>query len=502
MLQPPAKEYSGPRGVGIRMTEPLTPGMGGAYSETGADLLEAYHLFDKAHLVMLGEEDLIPREAAARMLAALREMERDGAVDVRRQVGGGMHSGEQYLVRRLGYDIGGRIHLGRSTGDFGAVSRRVRERTRLLELAGAVNTLRAALLDTAEAHLDTVMPGHTGSQHAQPTTFGHQLLAWVAALDRQFEGIAQAFARVNRSPAGAAILTGSSFAVNRQRTADLMGFEGVLRNTLDAIQGHDDELDALSVAVSVNVCLARWANDINFWSTSESGYLRVPDRFCGTSSIMAQKRNPAMLPAMRTAAAEALGAFATTAAALNAPSGDFGGDGGAGLHRTFDAAVRGAAWLAELVPALEVDRERMLDAAGAHWAQATDVAAALVESQGWPWRVAHQVTAILVRLSEERRVPPREVTPALLDEAAVLYLGEPVGLSEDALRDALDPARFVERRTLYGGPSPEAARDELAEERDHLGRDVAWLDAATERLREAEARLESAIDALVAEIGA
>lgn len=498
MLQPPHTEYAGPRGVGIRMTEPLMPGMGGAYGETDPELLEAYHLFDKAHLVMLGEEELIPRADAAAMLSAIREMEAQGTVATRSATGGGMHSGEQYLVRKLGYEVGGRIHLGRSTGDFGAVARRVRERRRLVELGRALNELRGALLGAATEHLGTVMPGHTGTQHAQPTTLGHQLLAWVSILERQFDRVREAYARVNQSPAGAAILTGSSFAVNRPRTAELMGFDDVIRNTVDAIQGHDDEIEVLGVAASVNVCLARWANDINFWSTSEAGYVRVPDRFCGTSSIMAQKRNPAMLPAMRSAAAEAAGAFAATAAGLNALSGDFGGESGSGLHQAFAAAVRGCHWLAELVPALEVRRDRALDQAGAHWAQATDVAAALVEDRGWPWRVAHQVTAILVRLSEERGIAPRDVTVELIDEASVAYHGQPTGLSSASLAAALDPVRFVERRTLFGGPAPEAAREELVEHRGRLDADIARQAAVEERLNRAATMLEQAIDALVA----
>ena len=497
MLQPPHTEYAGPRGVGIRMTEPLMPGMGGAYGETDPELLEAYHLFDKAHLVMLGEKGLIPRADAAAMLRALREMEAEGTVPTRNATGGGMHSGEQYLVRRLGYDVGGRIHLGRSTGDFGAVARRLRERQRLIELGQAINELREALLGAAVEHLDTVMPGHTGTQHAQPTTLGHQLLAWVAILERHFDRVIEAMARVNQSPAGAAILTGSSFAVNRQHTAELMGFDGVVRNTVDAIQGHDDELETLGLAASLDVCLARWANDINFWSTSEAGYVRVPDRFCGTSSIMAQKRNPSMLPAMRSSAAEAGGAFAASAAALNQMSGDFGGDGGSGLGQTVAAAVRGCHWLAELVPALEVDRERAGEQAGAHWAQATDVAAALVTERGWPWRVAHQVTAILVRLSEERRVAPRDATIELLDEASIAYHDRPTGLSPEALATALDPRRFVERRTLYGGPAPEVARDELVEHRDRLSADVGRQADVEERLTRAAQSLERAIDALV-----
>ena len=497
MLQPPHTEYAGPRGVGIRMNEPLQPGMGGAYGETNPELLEAYHLFDKAHLVMLGEEGLIPRADAAAMLAALREMEQGGVVATRNEVGGGMHSGEQYLVRRLGYDVGGRIHLGRSTGDFGAVARRLRERQRLIELGDAVNRLRESLLAVAAQHLDTVMPGHTGTQHAQPTTLGHQLLAWSAALSRHFDRIVESLGRINQSPAGAAILTGSSFALDRERTAALMGFDGVIRNTVDAIQGHDDELETLSIAVSLNVCLARWANDINFWSTSEAGYVRVPDRFCGTSSIMAQKRNPAMLPAMRTAASESAGAFVVAAAALNGMSGDFGGDGGSALQQTSAAAVRGCQWLGELVPALEVNSNRMRVQAGSHWAQATDVAAVLVEERGWPWRVAHQVTAILVRLSEERGIAPRDSTPDLLDEAAVAYLGEPAALSAEALQAALDPGLFIARRTLFGGPAPEAARGETTEQEQQLAGDQARLAEIRERLAVAARGLESAIDVLV-----
>ena len=496
MLQPPHTEYAGPRGVGIRMNEPLQTGMGGAYGETNPELLEAYHLFDKAHLVMLGEERLIPRADAAAMLAALREMEQGGVVATRNEVGGGMHSGEQYLVRRLGYDVGGRIHLGRSTGDFGAVARRLRERQRLIELGDAVNRLRKSLLAVAADHLATVMPGHTGTQHAQPTTLGHQLLAWSAVLSRHFDRTVEAFARINQSPAGAAILTGSSFALNRERTAALMGFDGVVRNTVDAIQGHDDELETLAIAVSLNVCLARWANDINFWSTSEAGYVRVPDRFCGTSSIMAQKRNPAMLPAMRTAASESAGAFVVAAAALNGMSGDFGGDGGGSLQQTSAAAVRGCQWLGELVPALEVDSDRMRALAGAHWAQATDVAAALVAERGWPWRVAHQVTAILVRLSEERAIAPRDTSPELLDEAATAYMGEPAGLSAEALQAALDPEQVIARRTLFGGPAPAAASGELTEQLQRLAEDQARQAGLEERLAAAGTQLESAIDAL------
>ena len=136
------------------------------------------------------------------------------------------------------------------------------------------------------------MPAYTHSQHAQPTTLGHQLLAWTSSLERCFGRAAFAYSWANQSPAGSAIMTGSDFPLNRHRTAELMGFDGVLPNTYDAILNEDTPLDTFMAVASVHLNLSRWASDLNFWFTSEAGYIDVPDRFCGTSSIMMQKKNP------------------------------------------------------------------------------------------------------------------------------------------------------------------------------------------------------------------
>lgn len=497
MLQLPAEEYAGPRGIGIRMSEPQMAGLTSQYGPAPDALLHTYHRFDEAHLVMLTEEGLISREAGSAMLAALRAMEARGMIELRNAVGGGMHSGEQYLVRGLGYEVGGRIHLGRSTGDFGTVSRRIRQRDALAELMAALNALRAVVLDVAPDHFDTIMAGLTGGQHAQPTTLGHQLLAWASVLERHFDRARSAYPRINTSPSGAAIMTGSNFALNRERTAELLGFDSVLPNTFDAIQSHDDEFDTIAVGAGVTLSLARWSNDINFWSGQEAGYVRIPDRFCGTSSIMAQKRNPSILPSMRTAAAQSLGSIVTTFAALNTVTGEFGGDGGVGLHQTFDSAIQGLGWLGELLPEIEVDSERTLEMAGSHWAQATDLAGALVTDAGLSWRVGHQIAAIVVRLSEQRGIAPRDSSLELVDEAAVEYHGRPSGLSEAALRDALDPRHFVQSRTLYGGPAPEECQRRLPEYRASLERDEHEHAAIARRLAQSEDALESAIEAIV-----
>lgn len=494
-------EYRGFRTPGIRLMEPLLPGITGHSSEAELPLLYAYHMFDKVHLTMLAEENLIPRQDAIAMLKALREMEAEGVEKVRLEVGGGMHSAEQYLVRRLGEQVGGRIHLGRSSGDLGAVARRIRQRDRLIELMGEINGLRATVLDVAEENLDAVMPGYTHTQHAQPVTLGHQLLAWASIMERDFQRADTAFQRVNQSPAGAAIMTGSNFPLNRHRTAELLGFDGVIKNTFDAILSQDVALDTFLAVASVNLSLSKWASDMNFWFTSEAGYIDIPDRFCGTSSIMMQKKNPYALEFTRGAVADSMGGLVTAFAVQKVATGDPIQDLRymyEALFRSFDLAVRGLRWYAELLPAMEMKKDRMREMAASYWAQATDVAGALVREKDLPWRTAHQIVGILVRFSYERGLKPREVTPELLDEAAVEYMGEPVGLSRESLQKALDPVEFVNGRTLYGGPAPEECRRRLPEYRAQLQVDQTSVEEKEKRLKQAVEKQEQAIDALLA----
>ena len=493
-------DFTGYRVPGIRLTEPLLPNIVSHSSEAELPLLYAYHMFDKAHLVMLGEEKLIPLDDVVEMLKAIRDMEAEGMEDIRLEVGGGMHSAEYFLVRRLGEDVGGRMHLGRSSGDLGAVGQRIRQRDRLIELMNGINNLRDAVLRVAEENLDAVMPGYTHTQHAQPVTLGFQLLAWASILERDFQRAAEAYGRVNHSPAGAAIMTGSSFPLNRHRTAELLGFDAAIRNTFDAIMSQDVAVDTFISVALVNLNLSKWASDINFWFTSEAGYVDIPDRFCGTSSIMMQKKNPYALEHARAAVTESMGGLITAFAVQKASTGEPMSDRVYlydALWRSFDLAIRDLYWFAELLPEMEVKKERMKEMAGSFWAQATDVAAALVREKGMPWRTAHQIVGILVRLSYENGRKPLDTTPEMLDQAAIEYMGEPLGISKDVLDRALDPVEFVNARTLYGGPAPEECLRRLPEFHRNLKDDRNSVQERERRLVEAAEKLEGTIDSLV-----
>ena len=500
MLKQKSEEYRGFRTPGIRLSEELLPDVVEHRTDRVLVTLYAFHAFDKAHLVMLAEERLIPLGDAAAMLRVLRETERLGIEQARLEAGGGMHSGEQVLIRRLSEEVGGRIHLGRSSGDLGVVSTRIVQRDKLLDVLLHLNRVRAVVMSQAEAHVDTVMPGYTHGQHAQPTTLGHHLAAWAAVLERDFERAVQAYRRINVSPAGAAILTGSNFPLNRHRTSELLGFDRPAPSTFDAILSHDTELDSFCVLAILNADLGRWAEDLMLWSTSEFGMVDVPDRYCGTSSIMMQKKNPYAPQYIKGLGAASLGGLVTAFHVEKGPTGmpildrQYSRDA---LWRLYDDTVRDLSWVHDLLPALRWNTSLMRARAGEHWAQATDIAGALVREKGLPWRTAHQIVGILVRVGYERGIGPADVTPDLLDEAAVAYMGRPVGLSEESLRKAVDPENFVRERAIFGGPAPQEVLRRLADFRATLARDEATYTDARQRVDEARRKLESAIDALV-----
>src|SRR3954471_24904304 len=186
MLKQEPSKYRGYRNAGIRLSEEMLPQLGQLYGVRTRALLPAIHAFDKAHTVMLVEEGLLPRETGAAILRGLGQLESEGVVETRARVGGGLHSGEQYLIRLLGEEVGGRFHIARSSGDLSSVAINALQRERLLAIMRGVNDLRRVLIDLSRQHTDTIMPGYSFGQHAQPLTLAHLWLSWVATLARDF----------------------------------------------------------------------------------------------------------------------------------------------------------------------------------------------------------------------------------------------------------------------------------------------------------------------------
>jgi argininosuccinate lyase len=500
--QQQAEDYRGYRRAGIRLSEEPPAHLHSHDAEDIKPYLPAIHLFDQAHVITLLEAGLVSREHAGAILRALRGMEAEGVTHVRLATHGGMHSGEQYLVRHLGEDVGGRIHLGRSSGDLKEVSNRIVWRANLLAMCGAINDLRDVVLRQASEYRSVVMPGYSQGQQGQPTTYGHVLLSWAAVAARDVDRLLQSFERVNRSPAGAAIMTGSSFPIDRHRTAALLGFDAPLGNTTDAILSHDVLLELHAATSIVHSNVLRWSEDIMFWAANELGLITIPDRFCGTSSIMMQKKNPNTPQEIKGTSANAIGNLVTAFIIEKSPTGTAMIDRHASvdrLHQSMTTAQRSVTLIRDMVEGIVPNREVMLDQVWRYWAQATDIGAMLVEERNLAWRTAHQIVGILVRLAYERGLSPRETTSLLLDDAAIEYLGEPLGISEERYQQSLDPVHFVEARTLYGGPAPKET-DRIVEEFSHrLKDDRAVVATRTAAIKAATALLESTVSSIVEE---
>lgn len=495
--------YRGFRNAGARLTEEPLAHLDFHRSNLLGESVHAIHAFDMAHALMLGEAGIVREETAAAMLAAFVAMERDGEAGIERaraEADGGMHSGEHYLTRTLGEEIGGRLHLGRSSGDLIEVARRITFRTHVQRMLAGLVRLRGTLLDLALAHRESVMPGYTHGQHAQPTTFAHWLTMFEEVFARDTARLLSFHARVNRSPAGAAIMTGSDFPLDRHRVSALLGFDAPLSHTMDAILSHDLEMEYAGVLAVLAQNIGRLADDLFVWSTMEFGMVELPDRYCGTSSIMPQKKNPDGLEDIKGVAAQSLGIVATVMMAEKGPTGF------PIMERRHSQAIlwdMGRALgirletLAPLMRDLTVKTQRMRRLAGANWAQVTDLAAALVREAGLDWRRAHQVVSVFVRRNIEAGIAPDAATGASLDEAArELGIAEP-HLPADVFADSMDPVAFVGRRRILGGPAPEAITREVASARERLDADAANARALSDRSEQARSTLRDAVAAYV-----
>ncbi|MBO9356385.1 argininosuccinate lyase [Bordetella petrii] len=457
-----------------------------------------YHRFDKAHLVMLAEQGFLTRDDAAKMLRALRKMEQTGIEAVRAQTEAGEHSGEAWLITELGEEVGGRIHAGRSSGDFMAVTSRIFIREYILKLMAASIKLRKRLVDLASENVGTVMPASTWSQHAQPTTFAHYAMSWELALENDYARLRQLYERVNLSPAGSAIMTGSRYPIKRERTAELLGFDGVITNTRYAVLGFDGWLgvpaEAYTVPALLMMNVSGIASELYLWSNTEFSYVELADRYCGTSSIMPQKKNPYTLMWVRGAAARTYGRLASYLYEMH--------DACMGYTRqlapTLDDVLEATEIMTGVLATLSIKKERMLaNATSMNWICATDLADVIVMEKGLPFRTAHQIVAILVRIGIGKGLTQTDVTSALVDEAAIEYMGKPLELSDESIRKALNPLECVKARQLTGGPSPERVEEDIARARGQYAADEASLEEISARLAASARQLEQAIDRIV-----
>ncbi len=415
-------------------------------------------------------QDIQGSIAHATMLAKvgiLTEQERDDIINGLTQIKAEIEAGnfewridledvhmniEHRLTERIGI-TGKKLHTGRSRNDQVATDIRLYLRDEIDAILGLLNRLQHGILTLASQNTDTIMPGFTHLQTAQPVTFGHHLLAWFEMLLRDSERLIDCRKRVNRMPLGSAALAGTTYPIDREYTAQLLGFEGICENSLDGVSDRDFAIEFNSVASLIMMHLSRISEELILWTSAQFKFVQIPDRFCTGSSIMPQKKNPDVPELIRGKAGRVFGDLISLLTLMKGQPLAYNKDNQEDKEPLFDAidTVRGSLMaFADMIPALVPNVAIMREAALRGFSTATDLADYLVK-KGIPFRDAHEIVGKAVALGVQEDKDLSELTLEQLQQFSPL-------IEQDVFSQALTLEASVSARNHLGGTAPQQVK--------------------------------------------
>ncbi len=409
----------------------------------------------KAHCAMLVAQNILSPQDGAAIAAGLDQIrvEIEGGRFAFSEAHEDIHLNVEARLTQLIGSAAGRLHTARSRNDQVATDLRLWLRATIDRLDAAMQELQQALIDRAEAEADTVMPGFTHLQIAQPVTLGHHLMAYVEMVGRDRGRLADCRRRMNESPLGAAALAGTSFPIDRAATAATLGFDRPAANSLDAVSDRDFAIEFLAAAALAGTHISRFAEEIVLWCSDGFGFIALTDAFTTGSSIMPQKRNPDAAELVRAKTGRLNGALIALLTVMKGLPLAYGKDMQEDKVPVFEAADTLELCLAAttgMVRDLRPDRQRLREAAGRGFATATDLADWLVRIGGLPFRRAHHAAGQIVKRAEEMG--------CALAELPLAELQAVVPTINAAVYDVLDADRSVASRISFGGTAPARVR--------------------------------------------
>ncbi|HID17690.1 TPA: argininosuccinate lyase, partial [Candidatus Bathyarchaeota archaeon] len=437
------------------------------------------------------EQGIISKEELRRILKVLEKLKGEaekGALKIE----GGYEDIHEYLEARVvkeeGIEVGGKLHTARSRNDQVALDIRMRARSWLNQVSGSLLDLIEALLALASKEVDTPIILYTHAQHAQIGSFAHYLLAQIDALFRDYERLAECYNRVNLSPLGACAIGGTRLPINRRRTAELLGFDGLVENSVDAVGSRDFELEIAGALAILMSNLTRIVEDLILWSSEEFGFVEIADEYASTSSLMPQKKNPCTLEVLRGKSGEVFGALASLFTILKGIPTGYNRDlqeAKIPLWRCFRAVERSLEILTGVMKTLGLRRERMEEAAKGSYAMAVDLTEALTASGFLSFREAHKLVGELVKemASKGRRLA--SLTPKEIEETSRRTLGKAVKVNGKELAAIVDPRRSLNERRSAGSPSPKEVKRMMSKRKIRLSECRRALQDRVNRVNEA-----------------
>ena len=450
----------------------------GRFNEPVSELVKRYTAsvdFDKrlaafdiqgslAHSKMLGAKGIISQEDVVAIAKGLNEILQEiqaGQFEWRLDLEDVHLNIEKRLTDKIG-DAGKRLHTGRSRNDQVSTDVRLWLRSVADDVITSIRKLQTSIVDLAETHFDTAMPGFTHLQVAQPVTFGHHLLAYFEMLQRDAARFADARKRINRLPLGAAALAGTSYPIDREMVAKELGFDGVCENSLDAVSDRDFAIEFTAAAALVMTHLSRFSEELILWSSPRFAFVDIADRFCTGSSIMPQKKNPDVPELVRGKTGRVTGHLMALLTLMKSQPLAYNKDNQEDKEPLFDTADTLLVTLeiyADMLRGIKVNKEAMRKAATEGFATATDLADSLVK-KGMPYRDAHEVVALAVSHAVDKDCDLSDLSLAELQKFSPQ-------IAEDVYQ-VLTLEGSLASRNHIGGTAPAQVKQAIARARKSL----------------------------------
>jgi|TARA_Y100000814_G_C12342274_1_gene404699 argininosuccinate lyase len=414
---------------------------------------------NKAHAIMLCEEKILTAGITKKIMSTLKEMEEEGPNDLTPGIGSeDLYSAiEQKLINKIGTDIGGRLHTGRSRNDLGSTVTRIAIRENFFKITEELFDLLKVLIQFAEDNKDTIMPGYTHLQPAQPTTLGHHISSICSALQRDSERILESYNRINLSPLGACAFAGTGFPINRQRTAELLGFDNIVESTLDSVASRDYVSELLYSLTMTAITLSRLAQDLYLWYSDEWSIIDIDGDIAFSSSIMPQKKNPGTIEHIKAKSGHILGSLISNLSVQKNLNFMHCRDMSVESVEPIWNALKETTGIIILTKAtikrVKVKKSVMLDRVYKNFSTATELADILVRNHNMPFRTAHSIIGNVVAKTISKGLRADDITTEIISESSVEITGSPIMLSNEELETGLNPTLNLENKSTAGSPS-------------------------------------------------
>ena len=445
----------------------------------------------RAYAIMLTETGIVDKASGKAILEGLEYVEHTlNSNNLKGELEDLFYNIETTMIEKTGLQIGGKLHTGRSRNDIGSTLNRLELRRSLVIIFDYLIKLQSVLLEKAEKEKDIVITGYTHTQPAQPITMGYYYSAVLEALERDFTRLQAAYINTNRCPYGAAAFAGASFPLDREMLAKLLGFDEVLENALDCIASKDFLLETEMAFSNLAVTLSRVAQDLYMWSTDEFGLLDVGGEVAVCSSIMPQKKNPAGLEYVKAKAAHPIGALMGCLASLkNIPFSN-----NIDIHEalwffeeSFNETRKVIGMMTECLKYSKINEDTAYNRAASNYSTVTGLADTLVKRCGLSFREAHHIVGSMVLETIESKQGIAGMNGALLSEISREFLGREICLSDEEIKNVLEPRNNIESKETFGGPQQASVNKMLLRSADKLNDEKAWYGVVVQRLKSASA---------------